>query len=144
MKKVILTNSPSKVIIAKLNKTVKNKIEIQDKWGLTDYYFWGEKIVQDVFVWDSARHVNNFFRMKGEVIDRDNEQAEIHLSVIKKPSYYVIYVLSVWFIIIALLSGKFFFSIFAVVFIVYGLGMKQNYFEEVVGDIKYIVGVSEE
>ena len=144
MKKVISVNSPADITIDKLNQKVRTKVKIEDKLGATDYYFWGDKISQNTFAWDSARNVNNFLRLKGEIVEKDRENSEIHLKVINKPSYYVIYILAVWFVLIALLSSKYFFAIFAVVFVVIAWIVKYKYFDDVVADINSIVGVCEE
>ena len=69
-------------------------------------YFGGEKIVRDEFLWDSAKHVNNIFRIKGKLIAKDTEHTEIHMQVINKASFYVIYALALWFLLIALLTNK--------------------------------------
>lgn len=144
MKKVISVNSPADITIEKLNQKVRTKVKIEDKLGVTDYYFWGDKISQNTFVWDSARNVNNFLRIKGEIVEKDRENLEIHLKVINKPSYYVIYILAVFFVLIALLSSKYFFAIFAVVFVGVAWIVKYKYFDDVVADIKSIVGVCKE
>lgn len=144
MKKVISVNSPVDIIIEKLNQKVRTKVKIEDKLGVTEYYFWGDKISQNTFVWDSARNVNNFLRIKGEIVEKDQENSEIYLKVINKPSYYVIYVLAVFFVLIALLSSKYFFAIFAVVFVGVAWIVKYKYFDDVVADIKSIVGVCKE
>ncbi len=144
MKKVISVNSPADIIIEKLNQKVRTKVKIEDKLGVTDYYFWGEKITQNTFLWDSARNVNNFLRIKGEIVEKDQENSEIYLKVINKPSYYVICALAVWFVLIALLSSKYFFAIFAVVFVGVAWIVKYKYFDDVVADINSIVGVREE
>lgn len=144
MKKVISVNSSVDIIIEKLNQKVRTKVKIEDKLGVTEYYFWGDKISQNTFVWDSARNVNNFLRIKGEIVEKDQENSEIYLKVINKPSYYVIYVLAVFFVIIALLSSKYFFAIFAVVFVVIAWIVKYKYFDDVVADINSIAGVCEE
>ena len=139
MKKVIPVNSSVDVMVEKLNEAVRTKVQIKDKLGLTNCYFWGEKIVQNTFLWDSARHVNNFFRIRGEIIDRDNSHAEIHIKLVNRPSYYFIYILSVWFLLIAFLSRMLFFVILAIVFIVYSWMIKGKYFDDVVGDIKKLL-----
>lgn len=144
MKKVISVNSSVDIIIEKLNQKVRTKVKIEDKLGVTEYYFWGDKISQNTFVWDSARNVNNFLRIKGEIVEKDQENSEIYLKVINKPSYYVIYVLAVFFVLIALLSSKYFFAIFAVVFVVIAWIVKYKYFDDVVADINSIVGVCKE
>ncbi len=144
MKKVISVNSSVDIIIEKLNQKVRTKVKIEDKLGVTEYYFWGDKISQNTFVWDSARNVNNFLRIKGEIVEKDQENSEIYLKVINKPSYYVIYALAVWFVLIALLSSKYFFAIFAVVFVGVAWIVKYKYFDDVVADIKSIVRVCEE
>lgn len=144
MKKVISVNSSVDIIIEKLNQKVRTKVKIEDKLGVTEYYFWGDKISQNTFVWDSARNVNNFLRIKGEIVEKDQENSEIYLKVINKPSYYVIYALAVWFVLIALLSRKYFFAIFAVVFVGVAWIVKYKYFDDVVADIKSIVGVCKE
>ncbi len=143
MKKVISVNSPTEVIVAKLNETVHAKVEIKDKMGLTNYYFGGDKIVQNVFLWESARHVNNFFKIKGEIVDRDNEHSEIHIKVINRPSYYVIYVLAIWFLLIAILSGEIFLGIFALVFVLFSWMTKHKYFSDIIADINNIVEARE-
>lgn len=144
MKKVISVNSSVDIIIEKLNQKVRTKVKIEDKLRVTEYYFWGDKISQNTFVWDSARNVNNFLRIKGEIVEKDQENSEIYLKVINKPSYYVIYVLAVFFVLIALLSSKYFFAIFAVVFVGVAWIVKYKYFDDVVADIKSIAGVCEE
>ena len=144
MKKVISVNSSVDIIIEKLNQKVRTKVKIEDKLGVTEYYFWGDKISQNTFVWDSARNVNNFLRIKGEIVEKDQENSEIYLKVINKPSYYVIYVLAVFFVLIALLSSKYFFAIFAIVFVGVAWIVKYKYFDDVVADINSIVGVCEE
>lgn len=144
MKKVISVNSPADVTIEKLNEAVRTKVEIKDKLGLTEYYFWGEKIVQNTFLWDSARHVNNLLRVRGEIIDKDAEHSEVHIKAINRLPYYFIYVLAIWFILIALLSSKIFFAFFAVVFIVFSWIMKSKYIDDIIADINSIVGVHEE
>ena len=144
MKKVISVNSPADITIDKLNQKVRTKVKIEDKLGVTDYYFWGDKISQNTFVWDSARNVNNFLRLKGEIVEKDQENSEIHLKVINKPSYYVIYILAVFFVLIALLSSKYFFAIFAVAFVGVAWIVKYKYFDDVVADINSIVGVCKE
>ena len=48
---------------------------------------WSDKISQNTFVWDSARNVNNFLRLKGEIVEKDRENSEIYLKVINKPTY---------------------------------------------------------
>ncbi len=144
MKKMISVNSSVDIIIEKLNQKVRTKVKMEDKLGVTEYYFWGDKISQNTFVWDSARNVNNFLRIKGEIVEKDQENSEIYLKVINKPSYYVIYVLAVFFVLIALLSSKYFFAIFAVVFVGVAWIVKYKYFDDVVADIKSIVGVCKE
>ncbi len=77
-------------------------------------------------------------------MEKDQENSEIYLKVINKPTYYVVYILAVFFVLIALLSSKYFFAIFAVVFVGVAWIVKYKYFDDVVADIKSIVGVCEE
>lgn len=138
MKSIISINNSSEIVITKLNETVKSKSEITDMLGLTNFYFWGQKIEKNEFLWASVKHVNNFFRIKGKIVAKDNEQTELHLEVKNRPSYYVIYVLGILFLLVGLFSVEKFFAIFSVVFIMAGLIMKYNYFENVTQDIKEI------
>lgn len=139
MLKIIPINRSVDVIVEKLNEVVRTKVDIKDKIGQTNYFFWGEKIAEKTFLWESARHVNNFFRISGEIIDKDPFHSEIHIKLVNRPSYYFIYALSVWFLLIAFLSRTFFFAIFAVVFIVYSWMTKNKYFDDVAGDIKKLL-----
>ena len=139
MMKIIPINRSADVIVEKLNEAVRTKVDIKDKLGQTNYLFWGEKIAENTFLWESASHVNNFFRISGEIIDKDHFHAEIHIKLVNKPSYYFIYLLSVWFLLIAFLSKTIFFAIFAVVFMIYSWMSKNKYFDDVTGDIKKIL-----
>ncbi len=144
MKKVISVDSPIEEVVTKLNKTVHSKVEIKDKMGVSAYYFGGEKIVQDEFLWDSAKHVNNFFRIKGKLIAKDTEHTEIDMQVINKPSFYVIYALALWFLLIALLTSKIVWGVFAIVFVAFGWFAKSKYFDDVIVDIRNIATMREE
>lgn len=144
MKKVISVDSPIEEVVAKLNNTVHSKVEIKDKMGVSAYYFGGEKIVQDEFLWDSAKHVNNFFRIKGKLIAKDMEHTEIDMQVINKPSFYVIYALALWFLLIALLTSKIVLVVFAIAFVAFSWFAKSKYFEDVIVDIRNIATMREE
>lgn len=139
MKKTILVNASSDVIMKGMNEKVRNKVNIKDKLGMTDFYFWGEEITQNVFVLDSARHVNNFLRIKGEMIEQDQEHTEICVKVINRLSYYVIYVLAVWFLVLALLSKEMFLAVFAVVFVGVAWITKCQYLNDVIEDLNHIL-----
>ena len=143
MKRVILVDSPIEEVVVKLNKTVHSKVEIKDRIG-DAYYFGGGKIVQDEFLWDSAKHVNNFFRIKGKLIAKDMEHTEIDMQVINKPSFYVIYALALWFLFIALLTSKIVWVVFAIAFVTFSWFAKDKYFEDVIADIRNIATMREE
>lgn len=128
----------------KLNKTVHSKVEIKDKIGVSAYYFGGEKIVRDEFLWDSAKHVNNIFRIKGKLIAKDTEHTEIHMQVINKPSFYVIYALALWFLLIALLTNKIVWAVFAIIFVVISWFSKSKHLEDVVADINKTIEADDE
>ena len=73
------------------------------------------------------------------MIERDQEHTEICVKVINRLSYYVIYLLAVWFLVIALLSKELFFAVFAVVFVGVAWIIKCQYLNDVIEDINHIL-----
>ncbi len=139
MKRTICVNKNSTYVVETLNEIVRTNRDVRDKIEKTQYLFWGSKIVENEFLWESARHVNNYYKIKGEIISANESTTEINISLVKRPFCYAIYILVVFFLLIAIVSKSIFFVIFSVVFAGSALGSKQNYFDEVERDIKKLL-----
>lgn len=138
MKKIIRVNLPANIVIDKLNKIVRTSFKIKDQLGLTDYLFYGSKIEKDEFLWDSVKHINNLYRVKGKIVAVENNKTQINIEVINRPSRYMIYVLGIWLLIIGIITKNIFFVIFSVVFVIYSYIIKQSFLNKVTTDIKKI------
>ena len=138
MKKIIRVNLPANIVIDKLNKIVRTSFKIKDQLGLTDYLFYGSKIEKDEFLWDSVKHINNLYRVKGKIVAVENNKTQINIEVINRPSRYMIYVLGIWLLIIGIITKNIFFFIFSVVFVIYSCIIKQSFLNKVTTDIKKI------
>lgn len=138
MKKIIRVNLPANIVIDKLNKIVRTSFKIKDQLGLTDYLFYGSKIEKDEFLWDSVKHINNLYRVKGKIVAVENNKTQINIEVINRPSRYTIYVLGIWLLIIGIITKNIFFVIFSVVFVIYSCVIKQSFLSKVTTDIKKI------
>lgn len=108
MKKIIRVNLPANIVIDKLNKIVRTSFKIKDQLGLTDYLFYGSKIEKDEFLWDSVKHINNLYRVKGKIVAVENNKTQINIEVINRPSRYTIYVLGIWLLIIGIITKNIF------------------------------------
>lgn len=137
-KRIICINKTSTYVIEKLNETVRTNVDLSDKIGKTKYMFWGPKITENEFLWKTAKHVNNNYKVKGEIVAKDDLTTEINIDLVRRPSCYIFYVLVVCWWLIAVVSESLPIAIFSIVFIILAYGGKMNYFDDVERDIKNI------
>ena len=137
-KRTICINNTSAYVIEKLNETVRTNVDLSDKIGKTKNLFWGPKITENVFLWKTAKHVNNNYKVKGEIVAKDELTTEININLVRRPSCYIFYVLVVCWWVMAFVSESLPIVIFSIVFIILACGNKMNYFDEVERDIKNI------
>lgn len=134
--KIVLHSNKSKEqVVEALNSIVRPNIDIRDKWGKTPYLFWGKKITEEKFLWQSALHVNNLYKIKGEIVSADDGSTKVQIEVVGV-LIYIIYALVLFAAILGFFIKNYYAIIFGVLLGVVALLDKQNYIDSVVKDIK--------